>query len=528
MLRATALPLICAVAALAAAGCGESPAPAATPTRPSLVPAGAPIYARGRRPADGRAARGRARRRGQDPAHRRSRGEAARADRRGARRGRRWVDVGEGLRAVARRGGGRLGEQPRGRRSRAGAVDRRDQGRRRRGGGARPLPRGRSGRHVHATAPTTASTTRSTPSGVANGVIDDFVVIGTEDAFKRTADSATTATSLADADRYKDAVGDLDDERPRPLLRGSASRLFDAALKQDPAAAAQLEQFKSFAPARQARADHRRVRGRRRRHGARHRADRRAGGPVPRSRGAVVRVGRPSCSPSCPATRGARSRPGARRGGGVALNSFAGAIGGAAVAGAGQAGDRARPPAGHLLAGSATSAASCAARTRPTLDGALVIEATDDATGRGGVRQARRADRQAVRRGAAAGEGRRRRRRRSRSPATGADKPVVLARGEGRVVVAYGDAGGDRRARARRQARRHRGLRRRGGRPRRRRDAVVPALDAGGDHARRRDGRDRRRLRGGAAVPRDARRRSRRAARPTATACESRIAVSLK
>jgi len=49
--------------------------------------------------------------------------------------------------------------------------------------------------------------------GVADGMIDDFVVIGTEDAFKRTADMREGGESLADADRYKDAVGDLDENR---------------------------------------------------------------------------------------------------------------------------------------------------------------------------------------------------------------------------------------------------------------------------------------------------------------------------
>jgi hypothetical protein len=82
--------------------------------------------------------------------------------------------------------------------------------------------------------------------GVAGGVVDDFVVFGTEDAFKRTVDTRD-ADSLADADRYGDAVGELEEERlghyyvdPKPLI--------DAAKKQDPAAAANLGQFERMFP----------------------------------------------------------------------------------------------------------------------------------------------------------------------------------------------------------------------------------------------------------------------------------------
>ena len=71
-------------------------------------------------------------------------------------------------------------------------------------------------------------------------------MIGTEDAFKRTADTRD-GDSLADADRYKDAIGELEEDRlghyyvdVKPLL--------DAAIKQDPEAARSFEQFKSVFP----------------------------------------------------------------------------------------------------------------------------------------------------------------------------------------------------------------------------------------------------------------------------------------
>ena len=82
---------------------------------------------------------------------------------------------------------------------------------------------------------------------VANGVIDDFVVVGTEDAFKRTADMRDGGDALADSDRYTDAVGDLDEDSLGHYYM-DLRPVFDAALKQDPATAAQLEQFKSVLP----------------------------------------------------------------------------------------------------------------------------------------------------------------------------------------------------------------------------------------------------------------------------------------
>jgi Protein of unknown function (DUF3352) len=50
------------------------------------------------------------------------------------------------------------------------------------------------------------------PSGVAAGVIGDFVAIGPEAEFKRTLEAAE-GESLAETDEYADAVGALDDER---------------------------------------------------------------------------------------------------------------------------------------------------------------------------------------------------------------------------------------------------------------------------------------------------------------------------
>jgi len=85
------------------------------------------------------------------------------------------------------------------------------------------------------------------PDGEAFGMIGDFVVAGTEDAFKRTAEISEGGDRLADAGRYKDAVGELEEERLGHYYV-DVKPLVDAALEQDPATAAQLEQFKSILP----------------------------------------------------------------------------------------------------------------------------------------------------------------------------------------------------------------------------------------------------------------------------------------
>jgi hypothetical protein len=82
--------------------------------------------------------------------------------------------------------------------------------------------------------------------GMADGVVDDFVVLATEDAFKRTVDTRD-GDKLVDSDRYKDAVDDLDDNRLGHYFL-DVKPAFDAALKQDPEAARNFEQFKSLFP----------------------------------------------------------------------------------------------------------------------------------------------------------------------------------------------------------------------------------------------------------------------------------------
>jgi hypothetical protein len=82
--------------------------------------------------------------------------------------------------------------------------------------------------------------------GDAGGYIDDFVVLGSEDAFKRVVDTRD-GDSLADDDRYGDAIGGLEEERLGHFYV-DVQPLLEVAKRQDPAAAANLEQFERMFP----------------------------------------------------------------------------------------------------------------------------------------------------------------------------------------------------------------------------------------------------------------------------------------
>jgi len=82
--------------------------------------------------------------------------------------------------------------------------------------------------------------------GMAVGMIDDFVVGGTEDAFKRTAD-ARDGEQLVDSDRYEKVVGELDEDRLGHVYVDGRG-LFDVALRDDPDAARNLDRIKSILP----------------------------------------------------------------------------------------------------------------------------------------------------------------------------------------------------------------------------------------------------------------------------------------
>ena len=303
---------------------------------------------RGGRAADRRAPRRRARRRRQAPAHGRPGRAAAATRERRARGERRWVDVGEGLRAVARRGGRCLGERPGGARADLGGR-RGDEGRR--GGrlGARALPRGRSRRDVHGPVPR-----RDRLRGRRRGRRERC-----GRRLRRHRDRGGVQAHGRPARRRRDARGRRPvhergrrarRRQPRPLLRrpAAAARRRAAAGPGERRAARAGE---VGAAVRQARPGDRRLRGRRRGHGGRHGDDRRARGPVPRSREAVL--GRRDGA----ARRAAGRRVGrdgaarARRGGAVDAQLVRRRPRWRGGRRPGQAGDRARPLAGHLLLG---------------------------------------------------------------------------------------------------------------------------------------------------------------------------------
>ena len=68
--------------------------------------------------------------------------------------------------------------------------------------------------------------------GVAAGIVGDFFTVGTEAEFKRTV-KASDGDSLADDERYKDTVDELDDDR-LGLFYIDLKPFFEQAIKADP------------------------------------------------------------------------------------------------------------------------------------------------------------------------------------------------------------------------------------------------------------------------------------------------------
>jgi hypothetical protein len=80
--------------------------------------------------------------------------------------------------------------------------------------------------------------------GIASGVVDDFVVIGAEPALKRSID-AVEGESLADADRYADAVDALPDDRLAHLWADTPG-LLEQAREHEPERVGQLSALVPF------------------------------------------------------------------------------------------------------------------------------------------------------------------------------------------------------------------------------------------------------------------------------------------
>ena len=82
--------------------------------------------------------------------------------------------------------------------------------------------------------------------GVAAGIVGDFFTVGTEAEFKRTI-KAESGNSLAEAKKYKRTIDALDDDRIGQFYI-DLKPFFEQALKSDPKARSQLEQFRSIFP----------------------------------------------------------------------------------------------------------------------------------------------------------------------------------------------------------------------------------------------------------------------------------------
>jgi hypothetical protein len=82
--------------------------------------------------------------------------------------------------------------------------------------------------------------------GVAAGIVGDFFTVGTEPEFKRTV-QAQDGDSLAEQKRYQSTIDELDDDRIGQFSI-DLKPFIAQALKADPQAARQLEQFRSIFP----------------------------------------------------------------------------------------------------------------------------------------------------------------------------------------------------------------------------------------------------------------------------------------
>ena len=82
--------------------------------------------------------------------------------------------------------------------------------------------------------------------GVAAGIVGDFFTVGTEAEFKRTV-KAADGESLADEERYKNTVDELEEERLGHFFVDTKP-FVEQALKSDPGAAGQLEQIRAIFP----------------------------------------------------------------------------------------------------------------------------------------------------------------------------------------------------------------------------------------------------------------------------------------
>ena len=271
--------------------------------------------------------------------------------------------------------------------------------------------------------------------GVAYGMVDDHVVVGTEDAFKRTAETRE-GEKLSDTDRYKDAIGELADERLGHYYL-DAEPLLDAAMRKDPEAARNLGQLQALFPLDKLGP----VTGAFTANGDGMMLDTLVTGVPEGPFGDLARLwsgGGTELMGELPGDAwGALATPKLGESVETLFNAFAGALGGAAVAG------QVKQATGLDLqqdvfswvgdVGLFVRGADVA-----TLDGALVIGSTDDGRAEAAFgkivgligKETGAAPKPAQVEGADAAFA---------IDAPGAEQPVIVARAEGRVVAAYGE-----------------------------------------------------------------------------------------
>jgi hypothetical protein len=272
--------------------------------------------------------------------------------------------------------------------------------------------------------------------GTAAGIVDDFMVLATEKAFKQTVDLSEDGETLADSDRYKDAVGDIGEESLGHYYMDTRT-IFDLAMAEDPTAAAQLEPFKAYLPFDKLGP----VTGSFQADGDGMSLDTVLTG-VPegpfRQLAGLWAGGETGLLGELPGDAWAAfATPKLGEGAKTLFDSFAGALGGAAIAG------QVKQATGLDLEQDVFSwigdvGVFVRGASEADLDGALVIEATDDAKAEaafgkliGLIGKEAGAQPEPLRLDGAEA---------AFSIAADAPKPVVLARGEGRVVAALGEA----------------------------------------------------------------------------------------
>ncbi len=272
--------------------------------------------------------------------------------------------------------------------------------------------------------------------GAAVAIVDDFLVVATEDAFKRTVDMRDGGESLADSDRYKDAVGDVGEERLGHYYADTRA-FVDLALAEDPEAAAQFEQFKSYLPLDKLGP----ITGSFEADGDGMALDTVLTG-VPegpfRQLAALWAGGDTELLGELPGNAWmAFAAPKLGESAKTLFDSFAGALGGAAIAG------QVKQATGldleaDIFSWVGDTGVYVRGESEADLDGAVVIESTDDAKAEAAFgkligligKQAGTQPEPIELDGAAS----------AFSLEAGAEKSVVLARGEGRVVAAFGEA----------------------------------------------------------------------------------------